>query len=109
MPPESVHSLLALSFGFAVAGLLATFYELVTTEPASFRLLSGRAQPSTLITLPFILLAAPFIIMRNTIRRHDTEAAGFGFAMLATMLAGFWSLASGGLVIEALESLRVLV
>ena len=36
---DSVHSLLALAIGFAVAGLLSSGYQLLTLQPASFRLL----------------------------------------------------------------------
>jgi len=105
MSPESVHSLLTLSIGFAVAGLLASFYQLVTERPPSFQLLKTRPQPSTIITLPFIIFVTPFIIMRNTIRGQQVEEGGFGFAMLATMVAGFWSMVSGEIVINMIATL----
>ena len=108
MSPESVHSLLSLAFGFALAGMVASFYQLVTSRPASFTLLNAGPHPSTFAAIPFLILAAPFIIIRNTIRGCEIEDRNFVFAMLATMIAGFWSLMSGTLVIGAIETLGIL-
>ena len=104
-----MHSLLSLALGFAVAGLLASLYQLVTARPPSFQLLSERARPSTVVALPFLMFAAPFIIMRNTIRRRQIEERSFSLAMLATVVAGYWSLLSGTLVMKAIEVLGFLV
>jgi hypothetical protein len=109
MSPESVYSLLELAFGFAVSGMLGSFYQLVTTRPPSFHLLKANAASSTVLTLPFLMFTAPFIIMRNTIRGSKIENRNIAFAMLATMVAGFWSLVSGTLVIKAIETLGTLV
>ena len=109
MSPESVNSLLSLAFGFAVAGMLGSFYQLVTTRPPSFQLLQANTSPSSVFTLPFLMFTAPFIIMRNTIRGSKIENRSIVFAMLATMVAGFWSLMSGTLVIKAIETLGTLV
>ena len=56
--------------------------------------------------MPFLIFAAPFIIMRNTIRGRRIEGRNFGFAMMAAVLAGFWSLMSGTVVVMALRSDR---
>jgi hypothetical protein len=109
MSPESIHSLLTLAFGFAVAGMLGSLYQLVTARPPSFQLLGAGAQPSTVVTLPFLMLTAPFIIMRNTIRGRQIEGRSFGFAMLATIVAGYWSLMSGTLVVKAIEAIASLI
>ena len=109
MSTAAVHSLLALAFGFAVAGLLASFYQLVTERPASFRLLTAPTTPTAVAALPFLIFTAPFIIMRNTIRGAQIEDRNFGFTMLATMIAGIWSLMSGTLVVKAIETIGLLV
>jgi hypothetical protein len=102
---EQAQSLLSLALGFALAGLLTTGYELVTQRPASLRLLQAAARPSTLATLPFVALAAPFIIMRTTIRERAVSGGSAGArireVMLATIVAGFWSLTSGTLLVTA--------
>jgi uncharacterized protein DUF6949 len=105
MSPESIQSLFALAFGFAVAGLLASAYQLFTKSPASFSLLERGPIPSTFAAVPFLVFAAPFIIMRNTIRACRIEGRRFEFAMLATIVAGFWSLMSGTIVLMMLHTL----
>ena len=98
MAPEAIKSLFTLALGFGFAGLLASIYQLLTARPPSFALLRASAQGSPFVTIPLLMFTAPFIIMRNTLRAAHVEEGGFGFAMLATMVAGFWSLLSGTLV-----------
>jgi len=105
MSPEALQSCVALAIGFAVAGMLSSAYQLVTERPASFRLLGQGARPSTFAAVPFLMFAAPFIIMRNTVRGRLITHRRFEFVMLATILAGFWSLMSGTIVIMVLAAL----
>lgn len=105
MSPQSVESLLTLALGFAVAGLLASAYQLVAKRPASFHLLAGGPQPATFAAVPFLVFAAPFIILRNTIRGRRIERRRFEFVMLSTILASFWSLMSGTVVMMVLHAL----
>ncbi|HEY4922261.1 MAG TPA: hypothetical protein VII40_19320 [Xanthobacteraceae bacterium] len=109
MSPESVQSFLALLIGFAIAGLISTGYQLVTERPASFRLLEQGPHPSTFAAIPFLVFAAPFIIMRNTIRGRRIERRRFEFVMVATVVAGLWSLMSGTVVEMAIDAIRQLM
>jgi hypothetical protein len=102
MSPDQLQSLLALALGFALAGVLATGYQCVTQRPASFRLISRGPRLQALAALPLVIFAAPFIIMRNTMRARRLVRRRMEFVMLATVLAGFWSLMSGTLVMMAL-------
>jgi hypothetical protein len=104
MSPESVQSFIALLIGFSVAGLLATGYQLVTERPLSFRLLNQGLQLVTFLAIPVLTFAAPFVIMRNVIRGRRIERRRFEFVMLATVLAGFWSLMSGTVVVTAFRA-----
>ncbi len=104
MSPESLQSLIVLFIGFAVAGSLASAYQLVTERPLSFRLLNGGAQLVTFLAIPVLTFAAPFVIMRNLIRGSRVERSRFAFVMLATVLAGFWSLMSGTVVVTAFNA-----
>ena len=110
MSQEQAQSFLSLAIGFAVAGLLATSYELVTRRPASFQLLQRQAQGSIFAAVPLIAFAAPFIIMRNVIRARSA-VAGAGErirdVMLATIIAGFWSLISGTILAVTLLAIRI--
>ena len=105
--PEQVQSLFALAIGFAMAGVTATGYQVVTSRPASFRLLHSGPRPSSLAAVPLIVFAAPFIIMRNTIRGCRIEGGRIHMAMLATIIAGFWSLMSGTVVVMALAAIGI--
>ena len=104
MSPESVQSLIVLLVGFAVAGSLASGYQLITERPLSFRVLNEGARLVTLLAIPVLTFAAPFVIMRNIFRGHRIERRRFEFVMLATVLAGFWSLMSGTVVVTAFRA-----
>jgi hypothetical protein len=101
--PESAQQFLALTIGFAVAGLISTAYQLLTQRPASFRLLEQGPNPGAFAAIPFLVFAAPFIIMRNTIRGRRIERRRFEFVMIATFIAGLWSLMSGSVVVMAIQ------
>lgn len=104
---HSLHSLLSLAIGFAFAGALANGYQAYTEQPASFQLIEQSSRNQALAALPFLIFAAPFLIMRNTIRGRRIEGRNFGFVVMATLVAGFWSLMSGTLVVMALEAARI--
>jgi Sugar efflux transporter for intercellular exchange len=105
MSVESVQSFFALAIGFALAGLLASGYQAATSRPASFRLLHRGPHPAAFAAVPFLVFAAPFIIMRNILRRRQIEGWRFWVVMSATMVAGFWSLMSGTVAISLLMAL----
>jgi hypothetical protein len=106
MSPESLESFISLAIGFAFAGLISTGYQLMTARPPSFRLLEQGPRPAAFAAVPFLVFAAPFIIMRNTVRGRVIERRRFEFVMLATVVAGIWSLLSGTVVVMALSALR---
>jgi hypothetical protein len=105
---DSVRSLLALAIGFSVAGLLSSGYQMLTLQPPSFRLLNAERRQA-LAAVPFLVFAAPFIIVRNTVRGARIGGGNFGLAALAAFLAGFWSLMSGTVVVMTLQALGHLV
>jgi len=95
MSPDALNSIFSLCIGFALAGALASGYQTLAQRPAGFGLLQEGAVPKTFAAVPFLVFAAPFIIMRNTLRGARIERRRFEFVMMATVLAGFWSLMSG--------------
>ena len=105
MSAESMQSFFALAIGFSFAGLLASGYQAATSRPASFQLLQGGPHPAAFAAVPFLVFAAPFIIMRNILRRRPIEGWRFWLVMSATMVAGFWSLMSGTIAISLLTGL----
>jgi hypothetical protein len=101
MSLASIQSLIVLLIGFSVAGSLASGYQLMTERPLSFRLLNGGPRPVTLLAIPVLTFAAPFVIMRNVMRGRRIESRRFEFVLLATMIAGLWSMLSGTVVVTA--------
>jgi hypothetical protein len=102
--PETIQNFIALGLGFAIAGMLATGYQALVARPASFHaLLAGGAY--AYVHVPFLVFAAPFIIVRNTVRRERFENHNPIGVAIATMLACFWSLMSGTTVIVLLRTL----
>ena len=103
MSLEALQSFLALAIGFSVAGLMSTGYQLVAARPASFRMLQQGPRTSAFAAVPFLIFAAPFIITRTIVRGGRAGRQHFGMVMMATVLAGFWSLMSGTVVVMAFQ------
>ena len=70
------------------------------------RLLQRGPRPSAFAAVPFLVFAAPFIIMRNTLRARRFDGRRFESVMVATVAAGMWSLMTGTVVVMALHVLR---
>jgi len=104
MTPESLQNLLALALGFAVAGLCSSAYQLVTSRLPTLGLLSAGPSPAAFAAVPLLMLSAPFLIMRNTILGRQQEGRRFEFVLLATLIAGFWSLMSGLVLVTTLQA-----
>jgi hypothetical protein len=60
---------------------------------------------SRFAAIPLLMFAAPFIIMRNTLRARRIERRRTELVMVATVIAGLWSLMSGTVVVMALQAL----
>ena len=105
MTVESIESFFALAIGFALAGVLASGYQLATQRLASFRLLQRGPRPAAFAAVPFLAFAAPFIIMRTILLGSRIEGWRFQVVMTATIVAGLWSLMSGTVAISLLSAL----
>jgi hypothetical protein len=108
MSPDALNSLFSLCIGFALAGALTSGYQALVHRPAGFGLLQEGAAPKTFAAVPFLVFAAPFIIMRNTLRGAKVERRRVEFVMLATVLAGFWSMMSGTFFLMTLRAAGLL-
>jgi hypothetical protein len=106
MSPDAVQSFYALMLGFAWAGFLATGYQAMTKRPASFGLLQLGPRPSAFAAIPFLAFAAPFIIMRTTLRARRVTGWRFETVMVATVAAGIWSLMTGTVVVMAVAAIH---
>ncbi len=109
MSPHSAYMFMVLAIGFAAAGLSASAYRLATSRLPTFAMLSGGANAGTFAVVPLLMVAAPFLIMRNTLLGRRQERRRFEFVFLATTIAGFWSLMSGVVLVSALHACGVLL
>jgi hypothetical protein len=89
----------ALLLGFAFAGLLTSAFQLIADRPPSFRMLNASGA-AALAAVPLLILTAPIVILRNTLRGRRFERRPIIFIALATIIACFWSMVSGGLVLK---------
>ncbi len=108
MSPDALNSLFALGLGFALAGALTSGYQMLAERPAGFGLLQEGVTPQRFAAVPFLVFAAPFIIMRNTLLGMQIERRRFEFVMMATVIAGFWSLMSGTFFLMTLQAAGLL-
>jgi len=109
MSPESLQMLLSLALGFAVAGLIASTYRLATQRLPSFSMLQAGPGLGTFAMVPLLVMSAPFLIMRNTLRGRRHEGRRFEFVFMATLIAGFWSLMSGTVLVTTLQACGLLL
>jgi hypothetical protein len=108
MTPEALNTFFSICIGFALAGALVNGYQAVARRPAGFGLLQDGVAPKTFAAVPFLVFAAPFIIMRNTLRGLQVESRRLEFVMMATLIAAFWSMMSGTFFLMTLRAAGVL-
>jgi hypothetical protein len=104
MTVESLLNLISVALGFAVAGSFATGYQVLTNRLPSFSQLNSGVGVQSLAAVPVLAFAAPFLIMRNTIYTAIRDGRRFEFVFMATLVAGFWSLLSGTIVVSTLRA-----
>ena len=85
--------------GFVAAGVIGSFYQLVTDEPPRFSFAVDSIF-GALISFAICLLAGPFIIMRNAIRGRRIEGRPIGWLVASSTIAGMWSVCSGLFVMQ---------
>jgi hypothetical protein len=105
IPPDVLDSLYAIALGFALAGLCASGYRLYRLHLPSFQLLEVGPMAARFAAVPLLIFAAPYLIMRNSLRGRRIEHRRAEFVMVATVIAGLWSLMSGTVVVMALQAL----
>lgn len=102
--PEALDAFQAILLGISAAGVLATGFEAATDSRASFSMLE-RGDARALASVPLLVFTAPFIILRNTIRGRRYEKRHIGAVAGATVVAAFWGLACGRILLDGLAYL----
>jgi hypothetical protein len=96
--------LYVMSVGFVMAGVLASFVQLVSGEPMRF----GVEPKSMLASVGGVLLrvlAGPAILMRNAFQGLVVETRPKGWFGISLAVAALWSLFSGALLIDLVLTL----
>ena len=91
--------------GFVAAGVAASFYKMVTLEPARFALL-GEGWLGAITTFVFCALTGPAIVMDLVIRSRIADRRAVGTLFAGFLVAAVWSVCSGILVLSLVLSLR---
>lgn len=97
--PQAIESIQSLFLGLAFAGLFASAFELTTQKRASFSLLQT-GNWFAAMCVPLVVFAAPFIIIRNSVRGRRFERRNMRYVIAATFIACFWALMSGRVVLD---------
>lgn len=95
----------ATTCGFVAAGILSSFYTLVTNRPVSFAVDLETAWRG-FVNLVLCAFTGPFIIMRNAIRARIIEQRPVGWLVASTAIAAGWSLCSGIVVVQFALAMR---
>jgi hypothetical protein len=96
----------AVAAGVVTAGLLSSFYSLLTAERVSFRLLMTGGLAVSIVSLPLLLLSGPLVIARNAQLAGLVAARAWSWVAATAAIVIVWSFINGVVVLEFLLSLR---
>lgn len=101
---ELMAVLFCAATGFAMAGTIASFYQLVTAKPADF-LLASSGITGNLIAVLLTMFGGPLIIARKIVAGVHARQLTLLPAALGLVVVGMWSVLAGilflGLLIAA--------
>ena len=95
----------AATVGFVASGIVASFYQLLTSQPAKFALL-GKSVLAAVTTFALCAMTGPVIIMNRALRARRTEKEPVGWLFGSAFVALLWSCCSGIVVLGFALSLR---
>ncbi len=97
--------LYAVAVGFVAAGITASFYRMVTSEPARFGLF-GQSLLAWITTFAFCAMTGPVIVVDMAIQRVRNEKLPFGWLMAGVGIAALWSCCLGIVVLAVVLGVR---
>src|SRR5262245_302681 len=97
--------LYCVAVGFVSAGIAASFYRLVTAEPARFALL-GQSAFGLATSFVFCALTGPVIVVDFALRSRRAEQMPFGWRMAGVAIAALWSCCLGLVVLALVLTVR---
>ena len=87
------------------AGIAASFFKMVTAEPARFALL-GRGWLATTATFLFCAVTGPAIVIDLVLKQRPLGGEGLSTLFAGVVVAMLWSVCSGMLVLDLVLQLR---
>ena len=97
--------LYCVAVGFVSAGIAASFYKLVTAEPARFGIL-GETVFGLATSFIFCALTGPVIVVDFAIRNRRATQKPLRWLMAGVGVAALWSCCLGLFVLELVLTLR---
>ncbi len=94
-----------IAVGFVAAGLIASFYQLLTSRPVAFEILFNRG-PAAVVSVFALVLAGPAVIMRNAIRGRLIENRSGHWLALSTVISAAWSFLQGVFILSFVIAVR---
>jgi hypothetical protein len=91
--------------GFVAAGVAASFYKMMTTEPPQFALL-GKGIAALAVTFVFCAVTGPAIVLDIVLRTRVGDRGAVGNALFGLFIVALWSICSGLLVLDLVITLR---
>jgi len=98
---------LTVATGFVVAGLLESFYRLVTNRRLRFELL-GEQGNAFAFGVPALLFAGPIVVLTNAIRGRLIEGRPAQWLAMSALICTAWSFFSGMFILNVLIALGTL-
>ncbi len=97
----------AIALGFVTAGILASCYRLITTQPMSFKLLTEGGPAGSLVALPLLAVTGPAVIARNAWRGRMIKGRAWGWMAASLVLVSVWSFIIGVYVLDVVIRLHI--
>ena len=92
-----------IAVGFVTAGLIGSFYQLMTSQPVAFELLHKQGSAAIFGVLTLVI-AGPAVIMRNAIRARLLEERPGHWLALSTVISAAWSFLQGVFILSFVVS-----
>lgn len=102
---DELVAVFAIATGFVAGGVLSSFYQLVTSQPARFDAIGDRIVSGVGMVI-LLMFAGPVVLMRNAIRGQVLERRAPAWMAASALIAAAWSLCSGTVVLQFALALR---
>jgi cytochrome c biogenesis protein CcdA len=91
--------------GFVAAGIVASLYQWVTSEPARFMLL-GSGMPAMVTSFAFCAMTGPIIVLDHAVRLRQAEKGPLSWLFAGLFVTALWSCCSGVVLLSVVVLLR---